>query len=119
VYRNWQHISEQSWKKDEDQLKSALKLLDEANGTTIEKIPLEPEPGIVSFAFALKGPKDNYCPTTEEVGTDSTCKYLNQDLRHHGTDHVQGKRMEVATSCMLPCASQTARLFRLLSFSPK
>lgn len=61
------------WKLDNDQVKSAVLVLEAEAGTTVERIPIVEESGISTIAFAFKEVVDAYGDRTEEVAMDSTC----------------------------------------------
>jgi len=54
IYALWIQLNEAAWKLDNDQVKSALKLLEKMEGVEIEIIPIHREDGIHSIAFSFK-----------------------------------------------------------------
>jgi MULE transposase domain len=74
VYAYWSHVNESIWRLDDDQVVSAKCVLESFNGTATETIPITPEPGISTIAFALKEPIDSYGGKTAELAMDSTCE---------------------------------------------
>ena len=73
VYDHWQSLNQDVWKLDNDQVKSAVLVLEAEAGTTVERIPIVEESGISTIAFAFKEVVDAYGDRTEEVAMDSTC----------------------------------------------
>jgi hypothetical protein len=51
--------------------------LEAVDGQAIEMIPITPEAGISTIAFALKEPLDGYSKVTAELSMDSTCGSLS------------------------------------------
>ncbi|KAF9023081.1 hypothetical protein BDZ89DRAFT_1193313, partial [Hymenopellis radicata] len=74
VYSEWMHQSEKEWRLDNDQVKSAEKLIRSVEDYTTQVIPITPRPGIHAIAFALKEPLDAIGAETTEVAMDSTWK---------------------------------------------
>lgn len=75
VYAYWQHINEDSWRLNNDQVESAHAVLAAEHGVTVNIIPIEPEDGISVIAFAMKEAVDVYAAQVAEVAMDSTCKF--------------------------------------------
>jgi len=73
VYASWSHVNESVWRLDDDQVVSAKRVLESFDGSATETIPITPEPGISTIAFALKEPIDSYGGRTAELAMDSTC----------------------------------------------
>jgi hypothetical protein len=79
VYTHWQHINEDSWRLADNQVESACAILAaDEHGLTVKTIPIEPEDGILTMAFALKEAVDVYAHQISEVAMDSTCKSQGQ-----------------------------------------
>jgi hypothetical protein len=51
-----------------------LKVLEKAEGKSVEVIPIEPEDGIYAIAFTFKEIIDEISKAVEEVAMDSTCR---------------------------------------------
>ncbi len=73
VYSEWMHQSEKEWRLDNDQVKSAEKLIRSVEDYTTQVIPITPRPGIHAIVFALKELLDAIGAETTEVAMDSTC----------------------------------------------
>ncbi|KAF8991912.1 hypothetical protein BDZ89DRAFT_973611 [Hymenopellis radicata] len=74
VYREWTRLNEKEWRLDDDQVKSAEKLIKSVEDYTTMVIPITPRPGIHAIAFALKEPLDAIGDEIVEVAMDSTWK---------------------------------------------
>jgi len=74
VYTYWAHIHEATWRLDNDQVKSAIKLLEHVNDINIKIIPVHTEAGISSIAFGFKNILADYGEELHEIAMDSTCK---------------------------------------------
>ncbi|KAF8226953.1 hypothetical protein L208DRAFT_1406196 [Tricholoma matsutake] len=72
VYTYWAHIHEATWRLDNDQVKSAIKLLEHVNDIDIEIIPVPTEAGISSLAFGFKNILADYGEELHEIAVDST-----------------------------------------------
>jgi hypothetical protein len=88
IYNMWsEHISKK-WKRDEDEVKSAKMLIDEAsiqqspeNGSkvglyTVMPVPLHDEPGFVAIAFVLQEVLRRWGGRIREISLDSACAFL-------------------------------------------
>jgi hypothetical protein len=73
VYACWAHLNEEKWRLDDDQVTSAIKLLELKNGHEVEVIPTDPEDGISSVSFTFKGVLEEVGEDIIEVAMDSTC----------------------------------------------
>jgi len=60
VYAYWQHVNEDSWRLNDDQVASAQAVLEAEHGMTVETIPITAEDGISTIAFAMKEAVDVY-----------------------------------------------------------
>ncbi|TFK46463.1 hypothetical protein OE88DRAFT_1638147 [Heliocybe sulcata] len=74
VYALWQHINEEVWWLDDDQVKSARMVLEAAQGKEVELIDVTMEKGIDVIAFALKDSVDEFGGEMAELAMDSTWK---------------------------------------------
>jgi hypothetical protein len=77
IHFAWIVKNEENWRLDDDQVKSASKLLRklEEEGHDVEIIKVPAEPGRHSIAFALRDVLKNYGGEVYELAMDSTCKY--------------------------------------------
>lgn len=84
IYNLWsEHISKK-WKRDEDKVKSAKLLINEAtsqeNGSsglyTVMPVPLHDEPGFVAIAFVLQEVLRQWGGRIREISLDSACVFL-------------------------------------------
>lgn len=73
IYAYWVHLNEATWRLDDDQVKSALKVLERAEGIDVEIIPIRNEPGISTIAFGFKDILDDYGKEIKEIAMDLTC----------------------------------------------
>lgn len=73
IYALWNELNEGAWRLDDDQVKSAQKILEKLDGADVEIIPIRTEAGIHSIAFGLKEVLDGWADLTEELAMDSTC----------------------------------------------
>lgn len=62
------------WCLDDNQVKSAFKLLDRLEGKTVETIPVTQRDGTATLAFAFTEILDSISSEVEEVLMDSTCE---------------------------------------------
>ena len=74
VYARWAQLNETKWRLDDDQVLSAIKLLDSKQGREVDIIPTVREDGIDAIAFAFKGVLEEIGEEIVEVAMDSTCK---------------------------------------------
>ncbi|KAJ7442849.1 hypothetical protein FB451DRAFT_1057229 [Mycena latifolia] len=74
IYRLWSELNESAWRLDDDQVKSAQKLLEKMHGKEIEPIPITQEDGIHCIVFGFKEVLDTWAEKNEELAMDSTCK---------------------------------------------
>jgi hypothetical protein len=75
VYASWAHLNEDSWRLNNEQVKSAQKVLENHNGDAIEIIPVHAEDGISVIAFGFKEIVDDYGKEITEIAMDSTCSF--------------------------------------------
>jgi hypothetical protein len=75
VYRAWTSLSEILWWRDENAVKSALKLLDEyeQDGRAVRLNLTLPE-GVTAIAWALPAIADRVKELVKEVALDATCE---------------------------------------------
>lgn len=73
IYAHWANLNQATWRLDDDQVKSAIKVLKRVEGIDVEIIPVHAEDGISTLAFAFKGILDDYGMEVEEIAMDSTC----------------------------------------------
>lgn len=77
----WSKITSETWKRDEDEVKSAKILIEEARMSgkhgmyTVEPIDLELEPGITAVAFALPDVLKQFGGRVRELSLDSACEF--------------------------------------------
>jgi hypothetical protein len=76
IYAYWAHINEDRWRLDDEQLKSARKILETYQGTKIQQIPIQHEDGLTTIAFAFQQVMGEFGPTVTEVAMDSTCAHI-------------------------------------------
>ena len=76
VYAHWAHLHEASWRLDNDQVKSALRVLEQVDNINIKTIAVPQEDGISSLAFSFKDILGDYREEITEIAMDSTYKYL-------------------------------------------
>lgn len=74
IYARWSQLNEKTWRLDTEQVRSARKVLESFQGSSVEIIPIRPEPGIVAMGFAFKQVFDEFGLDVEEIAMDSTCK---------------------------------------------
>ncbi|KAG9022921.1 hypothetical protein FS837_006091, partial [Tulasnella sp. UAMH 9824] len=72
VSNHWSKANEGVWKLDEDQVKSAQLLVEQAAGKEVEIVALHAEPGMLAIAFALKEPLEEWGEETAEIAFDGT-----------------------------------------------
>ena len=77
VYTHWAHLHKATWRLDNDQVKSTIKLLECVDDINVEIIPVPTEARILSLAFGFKNILADYGEDLCEIAMDSTCK---QDL---------------------------------------
>jgi hypothetical protein len=76
----WSRLTSHTWKRDEDEVKSAKLLLEEAKTTgphslyVVKPIPLHSEDGIIAIAFALPDVLCQWGGRIREVALDSACE---------------------------------------------
>jgi len=76
----WLRLTSHAWKRDEDEVKSAKIILEEAQtaGThglyVVEPIPLHEEEGFTAIAFALPDILRQWGGRIREVSLDSACE---------------------------------------------
>ncbi|KAF8225771.1 hypothetical protein L208DRAFT_1177526, partial [Tricholoma matsutake] len=74
VYTYWAHLHEATWQLDNDQVKSAVKLLECIDDIDIEIISVPTEARISSLAFGFKNILGDYGKELDEIAMDSTWK---------------------------------------------
>jgi hypothetical protein len=80
VYQMWLDVASTKWKRDEDEVKSAKILLEEARQSgkqgmyTVEPIPLEEEDGFKAIAFTLPDVLRKFGGRVRELSLDSACE---------------------------------------------
>ena len=72
----WAHLHEATWRLDDDQVKSSLKILERVQDLDVDIIPVPVEDGISSLAFGFKNILEDYGEEVTEIAMDSTCKYM-------------------------------------------
>ena len=70
VYAYSQHINEDSWRLNNEQVESAHAVLAAEHGLTVDVIPIKPKDGISVIAFAMKEAVDVYRAQVAEVAMD-------------------------------------------------
>ncbi|KAJ7712996.1 hypothetical protein B0H16DRAFT_1341846 [Mycena metata] len=80
IYALWSRMNEEAWRLDDDQVKSAQKLLEKMHGKEIEIIPIRQEEGLHCIAFGFKEVLDGWAEQNEELAMDSTCKIMIIDF---------------------------------------
>jgi hypothetical protein len=100
VYRAWTKLSEVLWRRDEDSIKSAVKLLEEfeQDGHAV-RLNLDLPDGVTGIAWALPGIAERVKECVKEVALDATCesecncsKYMNLILN---LDRTNAKDLEL------------------------
>lgn len=76
IYTYWVHLHETTWRLDDDQVKSALKILEWLDGIDIDIIPIQPEDGMSTIVFGFREILDDYGKDIKEIAMDSTCMCL-------------------------------------------
>lgn len=80
VYQMWLDIASTKWKRDEDEVKSAKVLIEEAHKSgkhglyTVEPVPLKEEAGFKAIAFTLPDLLRKFGGRVRELSLDSACK---------------------------------------------
>ncbi|KAJ8095385.1 hypothetical protein PM082_023155 [Marasmius tenuissimus] len=75
VYREWTRLSQHQWRLDEDQIISAIALIEKyTEDHTTESIPIRELQGTSTVAFGFKEILDEVSEDTEEIAIDSTWK---------------------------------------------
>ncbi|KAG6848311.1 hypothetical protein H0H93_001313, partial [Arthromyces matolae] len=75
IYAAWMRENEGEWRLADDQVKSAIRLLEKLEvGEKVDVIPLAQEDGMNTIAFALREILDRYGDEIEELAMDSTWK---------------------------------------------
>jgi hypothetical protein len=106
IFQIWSKIDSQNWKRDEDELKSAKMLLEEARKPgkhglyTVEPIPLHEEDGLTAIAFALPDILRKFGGRVRELSLDSTCEFSERYSRSNKlltlvVGNTNGSRYEV------------------------
>jgi hypothetical protein len=73
IYASWAHLNEDTWRLNNEQVKSAQKILENLEGDRIEIIPVRAEDGISAIAFGFKEIVSDYGKEITEIAMDSTC----------------------------------------------
>ena len=76
IYTSWAHINENTWRLNDEQVKSAQKILENHEGNKIEIVPIHAEDGISVIAFGFKEIVDDYGKEITKIAMDSTCLSL-------------------------------------------
>ena len=87
VYNLWSEHVSKKWKRDEDEVKSAKMLIEEASNPqnqgnearglyTIMPVPLHDEPGFIAIAFVLKEVLSQWGGRIREISLDSACAFF-------------------------------------------
>jgi hypothetical protein len=100
IYAYWAHINQDRWRLDDEQLKSAEKILEAYQGTKIQKIPIQHEEGMTTIAFAFQQVIDKFGLIVTEVAMDSTCMHIFQGFGCLALTIHQGKQMHWASNSM-------------------
>ncbi|KAJ6506451.1 hypothetical protein DFH09DRAFT_1200157 [Mycena vulgaris] len=74
IYRYWAEVNSGEWRLDDDQVKSALKVLEKYEDLSVEIIPITAEDGISALAFSFREILDEFGVDIEEIAMDSTWK---------------------------------------------
>jgi hypothetical protein len=88
VVQLWSRLNSHFWKRDEDEVRSAWKLLEEhrtssskSGGSSsglymvVEPIPIEEETGVTAIAFTLPGILRQWGGRIREIQLDSACEF--------------------------------------------
>ena len=75
IYASWAHLNENTWHLNDEQVKSAQKILKNQDGNTIKIIPIYAKDGISAIAFGFKKIVDNYEKKITEIAMDFTCSF--------------------------------------------
>ena len=81
MYTKWAAVDSVNWKHDQDEVKSAKIILEEARESgnhglyKVEPIPLRDEPGFVAIAFALPDLLRKWGGRVRELSLDSACEF--------------------------------------------
>ena len=75
IHHWWREYSKDAWKKDDDQVQSALKLINEYSNNVTEMFNIT-EDGVTAIAFGIKAFIDEVGRKAVEVGIDATCKLI-------------------------------------------
>ena len=78
IYACWAHLHKATWRLDNDQVKSALKVLEQMNNIDVEIISVPVEDGISSLAFGFENILDEYGEEIIKIAMDSTCENPSQ-----------------------------------------
>lgn len=73
MYARWAELNEEQWRLDDDQVKSAARLLAKMDGKEVEIIPVTQEDGIHAIAFTFKDVLEKIGKEVIEIAMDSTC----------------------------------------------
>ncbi|KIJ30764.1 hypothetical protein M422DRAFT_184438 [Sphaerobolus stellatus SS14] len=74
IYIRWSRMNMDNWRLADDQVKSAIKLLETVDGVGVEIIPIKKEDGIHAIGFSMKEALDEYGQDVRELAMDSTWK---------------------------------------------
>lgn len=72
LYRWWMEFSQHSWKRDEDQVESTVKLIEEY--VSVDLMFKLNQNGVIGIAFAIKDLLNLVGNTAIEIAMDATCK---------------------------------------------
>lgn len=70
-------MNQEIWQFNEDQVKSAIKLLKSKEGHEVDIIPIIQEDGIDAVAFTFRGVLEDVGKEIAEVAMNSTCKLFH------------------------------------------
>jgi hypothetical protein len=73
IYACWARLNKDTWHLSNEQVQSAIKVLEACDNTQVEIIPVPNEPNIISLAFAFKEVFTEFGADVQEIAMDSTC----------------------------------------------
>lgn len=79
IYVLWSNIESRKWRRDDDEVISATKLLrewQEKEGRRTELVELKDEPGLIALAFLLPDLLEKWASRIREISMDSACTFL-------------------------------------------
>ncbi|KIJ33967.1 hypothetical protein M422DRAFT_182641 [Sphaerobolus stellatus SS14] len=74
IYIRWSRMNTDRWRLADDQVQSAIKLLETVEGVSVEIIPIKKEDGIHAIGFTLKDALEDWGQEVCELAMDSTWK---------------------------------------------